>query len=223
MAEGLVCLTRLDDPDEVVHHSQGRPICDADEIRIVDENGRPVPPGTPGVLLTRGPCTPRGYYRAPGYNARAFVDGWLNTGDIVRERPDGNLVVEGRDKDMINRGGEKVSAEEVESFAYQVDGVTLAAAVAMPDPDLGERVCLFVVPRRAATVRLADIQAVMLRAGVARYKLPERLVVVESLPSKGIGKIDKKALRASLGARSGGPDGALPDPDLPGRSGLGSG
>jgi 2,3-dihydroxybenzoate-AMP ligase len=200
MAEGLVCLTRLDDPDEVVHHTQGRPICAADEIRIVDGNGRPVPPGTPGVLLTRGPCTPRGYYRAAEYNARAFVDGWLYTGDIVRERPDGNLVVEGRDKDMINRAGEKVSAEEVESFAYQVEGVTLAAAVAMPDPDLGERVCLFVVPRPGATVNLADIQAVMLRAGVARFKLPERLVVVESLPSKGIGKIDKKALRASLGA-----------------------
>lgn len=198
MAEGLVCLTRPGDPDEVVHHTQGRPICAADELRIVDGNGDPVAPGAPGVLLTRGPCTPRGYYRAPEYNARAFVDGWLDTGDIVRQRPDGNLVVEGRDKDMINRGGEKVSAEEVESFAYQVDGVTLAAAVAMPDAELGERVCLFVVARPGATVRLADVHAVMLDAGVARYKLPERLELVESLPSKGIGKIDKKELRARL-------------------------
>ncbi|MFF5207120.1 (2,3-dihydroxybenzoyl)adenylate synthase [Streptosporangium sp. NPDC000396] len=202
MAEGLVNLTRLDDPDEVICHTQGRPICPDDEILIVDEQGEPVAPGEPGVLLTRGPYTPRGYYRAEEQNARAFVgDGWYRTGDIVRLRPDGNLIVEGRDKDMINRGGEKVSAEEVENFAYQVDGVSLAAAVAMPDPDLGERVCLYVVPHSGTTVCLEDVRAVMEHAGVARFKLPERLVLVGSLPSTNVGKIDKKALRADIDER----------------------
>ncbi len=202
MAEGLVCMTRPDDPVEVALHSQGRPITTADELLLVDEAGEPVPPGEPGVLLTRGPCTPRGYYRAPEHNARAFVgDGWLRTGDIVRVRPDGNVVVEGRDKDMINRGGEKVSAEEVESFAYRLPGVRLAAAVAMPGGELGERVCLYVVPQAGAAVELADVQDVMRAEGVAKFKLPERLVLVGSLPSTNIGKIDKKALRADIAER----------------------
>lgn len=202
MAEGLVNLTRLDDPPAVTCHTQGRPICADDELLVVDEQGEPVEPGEPGELLTRGPCTVRGYYRAPEHNARAFTqDGWYRTGDIVRLRPDGNLVVEGRDKDMINRGGEKISAEEVESFAYRLDGVKMAAAVGMPDPVLGERVCLYVVPNAGAQVRLAGVIDVMVRAGTAHFKQPERLVLVESLPTTAIGKTDKKALRADIAGR----------------------
>jgi 2,3-dihydroxybenzoate-AMP ligase len=202
MAEGLLNYTRLDDPDDVVCTAQGRPMCPDDEIAVVDDAGNRVPAGQPGVLLTRGPYTPRGYYRAPEHNGRAFTpDGWYVTGDIVRLRPDGNLVVEGRDKDMINRGGEKISAEEVENFAYQLPGVSLAAAIAMPDPDLGERVCLYVVPHPGASVALEDVQAVMNAARVARFKLPERLVVVDELATTKVGKIDKKALRADIAAR----------------------
>lgn len=203
MAEGLICFTRPSDPDEVTCHTQGRPISPADELLIVDEHGVPVPQGEPGMLLTRGPYTIRGYYDAPSHNELAFTpDGWYRTGDIVRLRPDGNLTVEGRDKDMINRGGEKVSAEEVENFAFQVDGVAHAAAVAMPDPVLGERVCLYVVTHPGATVALRDVVAVMDEAGVARFKLPERLVLVDALPLTNIGKIDKKALRADIAART---------------------
>jgi 2,3-dihydroxybenzoate-AMP ligase len=202
MAEGLLCLTRPDDPDEVICHTQGRPICRDDELLLVDEQGEPVPTGQPGILLTRGPYTPRGYYRSDELNARAFVgDGWYRTGDIVRLRPDGNLVIEGRDKDLINRGGEKISAEEVENFAYQVDGVSLAAAVAMPDAELGERICLYVVANPGKAVALADVRAVMERAGVAHFKLPERLVLAESLPTTAVGKMDKKTLRADITQR----------------------
>lgn len=202
MAEGLICVTHPDDPDEVIIHTQGRPICPDDELLIVDESGDPVPPGEPGVLLTRGPYTPRGYYRAEDHNTRAFdADGWYRTGDIVRQRPDGNLVVEGRDKDMINRGGEKISAEEVENFAYQVDGVSGAAAVAMPDRALGETVCLYVVPHPGAVVTLDDVVGVMQEAGVAHFKLPERLVVVDAFPITPVGKVDKKALRADIEQR----------------------
>ena len=147
MAEGLLNYTRLDDPDEVICGTQGRPLSPGDEVRIVDSKGEDLPDGVAGALLTRGPYTPRGYYRAPEQNARAFTpDGWYASGDIVRRRPDGNLVVEGRDKDMINRGGEKVSAEEVENLVYRLPGVAQVAAVAAPDPGLGERVCVFVVP-----------------------------------------------------------------------------
>ncbi|WP_203711552.1 (2,3-dihydroxybenzoyl)adenylate synthase [Asanoa siamensis] len=199
MAEGLVCVTRLDDPDKIVHHTQGRPISPADEIRVVDEAGAPVAPGSPGLLLARGPCTPRGYYGSPEINARAYVgDGWYNTGDVVRQVAGGNLVVVGREKDVVNRGGEKITAEEVETFALRLPSVAQAAVVAMPDHDLGERICLFAVATPGETVRLPDIRASLLASGLARFKLPERLIVVDTLPLTGVGKVDKKALRGRL-------------------------
>ena len=202
MAEGLLNYTRLDDGEEIVRETQGRPMCPDDEIMVVDDEGRPVPDGTPGILLTRGPYTIRGYYRAPDHNARAFTaDGWYRTGDVVRVHPSGNLVVEGRDKDMINSGGEKISAEEVENLVYQLPAVRIAAAVAMPDPQLGERVCVYAALRGGATLTLDELRASMEEVGVARYKLPARLVVVDALPTTGVGKIDKKALRADIAGR----------------------
>jgi salicylate---CoA ligase len=202
MAEGLLNYTRLDAPQDVICTTQGRPLSEGDEIRLVDELDRDVPAGEPGSLLTRGPYTPRGYYRAAEQNARAFTaDGWYRSGDIVRRRPDGNLVVEGRDKDMINRGGEKISAEEVENLVYQLPQVAQAAAVAMADPELGERVCVYAVLTPGAALTLDDVRAAMTSAGVARFKWPERLVLVPELPATKVGKIDKKALRADIAAR----------------------
>jgi salicylate---CoA ligase len=199
MAEGLLNYTRLDDPDEVCCATQGRPLSPGDEVRIVDADGRDLPDGTPGALLTRGPYTPRGYYRAAEQNARAFTpDGWYASGDVVIRRPDGNLVVAGRDKDMINRGGEKISAEEVENLVYRLPGITQVAAVAAPDADLGERICVFVVPQAGAAVTLTDIRDGMAAAGVAAFKWPERLELVTELPVTKVGKLDKKALRERL-------------------------
>ncbi len=199
MAEGLLNYTRLDDPDEVICGTQGRPLSPGDEVRIVDGEGNDRPDGQPGALLTRGPYTPRGYYRAPEQNARAFTaDGWYASGDVVRRRPDGNLVVEGRDKDMINRGGEKISAEEVENLVYRMPGIAQVAAVAAPDAELGERICLFVVPQPGQDITLGAIRDGMAAAGVARFKWPERLEVVAELPVTKVGKLDKKALRDIL-------------------------
>lgn len=202
MAEGLINMTTLDDPEEVICTTQGRPVSDADEVRIVDELGNDLPDGTPGAILTRGPYTPRGYYRAPEANKRAFTaDGWYSSGDIVVRRPDGNLVVHGRDKDMINRGGEKISAEEIESLVYRLPDVTLAAAVAMPDPVLGERLCLYVTIREGSDVTLEKIRAAVESAGVASFKIPERLVIVDELPTTKVGKINKKELRTDIQQR----------------------
>jgi 2,3-dihydroxybenzoate-AMP ligase len=199
MAEGLLNYTRLDDPDEVICGTQGRPLSPGDEVRIVDGAGNDRPDGEHGALLTRGPYTPRGYYRAAEQNARAFTpDGWYASGDVVRRRPDGNLVVEGRDKDMINRGGEKISAEEVENLLYRMLGIAQVAAVAAPDAELGERICVFVVPQPGQDITLAAIRDGMAAAGVARFKWPERLEVVAELPVTKVGKLDKKALRDML-------------------------
>ena len=199
MAEGLLNYTRLDDPDELICATQGRPLSPGDEVRIVDADGRDLPDGQPGALLTRGPYTPRGYYRAPEQNSRAFTpDGWYASGDVVRRRPDGNLVVEGRDKDMINRGGEKISAEEVENLLYRMPGIAQVAAVAAPDAELGERVCVFVVPAPGQDITLAAIRAGLAASGVARFKWPERLELAAELPVTKVGKLDKKALRDRL-------------------------
>jgi len=202
MAEGLLNYTRLDDPEEIICTTQGRPLSPADEVRLVDEHDRDVPDGEPGLLLTRGPYTLRGYYRAAEHNARSFTaDGWYRSGDICRRTPEGNLVVEGRDKDMINRGGEKISAEEIENLVYRLPAVSQVAAVAMPDAVLGERVCLYVVPRAGAELTLEQVRQSIEDLGVARYKLPEHLVLTDSLPATKVGKIDKKALRADIAER----------------------
>jgi 2,3-dihydroxybenzoate-AMP ligase len=210
MAEGLLNFTRLDDPEEIVCTTQGRPMCPDDEVRLVNEFDQDVA-GEAGSLLTRGPYTPRGYYKAAEQNGRAFTeDGWYRSGDICRRTREGNLIVEGRDKDMINRGGEKISAEEVENLVYQLPGVSQVAAVSMPDPLLGERVCLYVVPRAGARLTLEEIRASMERFGIARFKLPEHLVLVDELVATKVGKIDKKALRADIADRLKANAGATP-------------
>ena len=198
MAEGLINMTRLDDPEEVIRTTQGRPVSDADQVRVVDPFGLDVPAGERGLILTKGPYTPCGYYRAPDANERSFVDGWYSSGDIVEQRADGNLVVHGRDKDLINRGGEKISAEEIESLAYRIPGVELAAVVAYPDRVFGERVCLVVVVKEGVELTLDEVRSTMLDSGIAAFKLPERLELVEEIPMTKVGKIDKRTLRVEV-------------------------
>ncbi|MFI7500898.1 (2,3-dihydroxybenzoyl)adenylate synthase [Streptomyces sp. NPDC049687] len=194
MAEGLLNYTRLDDPEELVLRTQGRPLSPADEIRVVDADGHDVPPGGTGELLTRGPYTLRGYYRAPEHNARAFTsDGFYRTGDLVRVLPSGHLVVEGREKDQINRGGDKISAEELENHILAHPGVHDAAVVGMPDPTLGERTCACLVPRGEAPTQ-RELALFLTERGVAAYKLPDRVELVDAFPRTSVGKIDKKAL-----------------------------
>jgi 2,3-dihydroxybenzoate-AMP ligase len=203
MAEGLINTTRLDDPEDVIVSTQGRPVHEADEVRVLDPLGKDVPDGTPGAIYTRGPYTPRGYYNAAEHNKRAFLaDGWYGSGDIVVRRPDGNLIVHGRDKDMINRGGEKISAEEIEDLMYRLGSLELVAAVAMPDPVLGERLCVYVVPKPGQQApSIEEVRAAFEQRGVAAYKFPERLEVVSELPMTKVGKINKKALREDIAVR----------------------
>jgi non-ribosomal peptide synthetase component E (peptide arylation enzyme) len=196
MAEGLLNFTRLDDPVDVTVQTQGRPASPGDEWRLADD----------GELQVRGPYTIGGYLADPAVNAAAFAPGgWYRTGDIVQLHPSGNFVVAGRKKDFINRGGEKVSAEEIETLLSEHDAVRVCAAVAMPSTEFGEAVCLFAVPRPEHALDLGDLRAHLSRHGVARYKLPDRLVVLDTLPTNAVGKIDRVALRAA--AAEGGADG----------------
>ncbi|WP_308289584.1 (2,3-dihydroxybenzoyl)adenylate synthase [Streptomyces muensis] len=205
MAEGLLNYTEPDAPEDVVLHTQGRPLSPDDEIRIVDEDDRDVPPGAVGRLLTRGPYTLRGYYRAPEHNTTAFTaDGHYRTGDLVRRTPTGHLVVEGRVKEQINRGGDKVAAAEVEQQLITHPAIADAAVVPVPDDLLGERTCAFVVPAPDAEAPGRKEAAAFLRErGLAPYKIPDRIEVLDALPVTAVGKTDKRALTSLANALTG--------------------
>lgn len=198
MAEGLVNYTRFDDAEGLVCSTQGRPISPQDEIRIVDDHDVDLPRGEVGHLLTRGPYTIRGYYKAEEHNARAFTsDGFYRTGDMARQLPSGHLRVEGRSKDQINRGGEKIAAEEVENHLLAHPAVRDVALVSMPDPYLGERSCAFVIAR-GQRPRVLELNRFLRERGVAQYKIPDRVEFTEQFPKTPIGKVDKRALRQQV-------------------------
>ncbi len=200
MAEGLVNYTRLDDDEDTIVTTQGRPISPDDEIRVVDDTDEPVAAGTTGHLLTRGPYTIRGYYNAPEHNSMAFTpDGFYRTGDIVRLTEHGYIVVEGRAKDQINRGGEKIAAEEVENHLIAHPAVLDAAVVSMPDKYLGERTCAFVVTEGEAPKALA-LKKFLRERGLAEYKIPDKVQFVDAFPVTGVGKISRNELRRALAA-----------------------
>ncbi len=232
MAEGLVCYTRDEDSWDLVTSSQGRPISSHDEIRIVDPSDaeeREVPTGAEGALLTRGPYTIRGYYRGERRHDEHFTaDGFYRTGDLVRALPSGHLVVTGRAKDQINRGGEKIATEEIENLLLAHPGVLDALALGLPDPAWGERVIAVVVPAdtRAATAHptLGDSQdtvATQVRAqlhahlrssGLADFKMPDEIHLMDDFPQTHAGKNSRRELRQELMARLATPMTADPVP-----------
>jgi mycobactin salicyl-AMP ligase len=206
MAEGLLNYTRLDDPPELVDHTQGRPLCAGDELRVVDADGEPVTPGEEGELLVRGPYTLNGYYRAERDNERCFdADGFFRSGDLVRLRPDGYLTVTGRVKDVICRGGETISAADLEEQMLSHPSIFSAAAVPLPDPYLGEKICAAVVFTGPA-MTLAELHDHLDQRGVAAHARPDVLVAMPTLPTTPIGKIDKKAIAHRVSAQQAAPE-----------------
>jgi 2,3-dihydroxybenzoate-AMP ligase len=195
MSEGMLFFVRLDDPQEVQLETCGRPICEDDEVRLVDDEGREVPEGEVGELTCRGPYTLRGYFGVPEYNARQFTpDGFYCSGDLMRRHPSGNYVVEGRKKDLINRGGEKISAEEIENLILMHPAVQNAACVPLPDPDLGEKMCACLVLKPGKRIALSELVDFLRDKEIAKFKLPERLLVCDDFPVSAFGKVSKKAL-----------------------------
>jgi 2,3-dihydroxybenzoate---[aryl-carrier protein] ligase len=195
MSEGLLMFVRLDDPPEVLLETCGRPISPDDEVRLLDEEDNIVKPGEVGELCCRGPYTLRGYFGVPEYNAKAFTsDGFYRSGDLMRQHPTGNYVVEGRRKDLINRGGEKISAEEIENLILSHPAVQNVACVAMPDAALGEKTCAYVIPRRGHSITLEQLVQYLKSREIAKFKLPERLELLSEFPVSTFGKVSKKTL-----------------------------
>lgn len=204
MAEGMLNFTRPGDPVDVVLNTQGRPMSPHDEMRVVDDSGAEVAPGEEGELLVRGPYTLNGYYRADEANARSFTpDGFYRSGDRVRVFTDGPragyVEVTGRIKDVIHRGGETVSASDLEEHLFAHPAIYAAAAVPLPDAFLGEKICAAVV-FTGAPLTLAELNEYLDERGVSAHCKPDMLAALPTLPKTAVGKVDKKKVIAQLTA-----------------------
>lgn len=198
-AEGLLNMTRLDDDDETMNNSSGAPVSPGDETKIVDDNGKELPDGAAGELICRGPYTIRGYYKAPDHNDRSFTpDGFYRTGDIVRKNSRGYLFTEGRKKDLINRGGEKISCDEVENYILSYPKVENVCLVAMPDDAYGEKGCAYIIPKDGETLTFGEVTGYLASLNIAKFKIPERVEVVREFPLSPAGKILKRKLREDI-------------------------
>jgi 2,3-dihydroxybenzoate-AMP ligase len=202
MAEGALMFVRLDDSADVRLETVGRPICPDDEIMLLDEDDNLVPFGEVGEFCCRGPYTLRGYYGAPEHNKRAFTpDGFYRSGDLMRQHASGNYMVEGRKKDLINRGGEKISAEEIENLILSHPAVQNVACVPVPDPELGERMCACIVLQGGGGLSFDELIRFLETKEMAKIKLPERLLILDELPLSNFGKVSKKKLSEMASAR----------------------
>jgi non-ribosomal peptide synthetase component E (peptide arylation enzyme) len=204
MAEGPQLSNRWDSPKEVKMYTVGRPIIPDPEvqIRLVDDNNKEVKQGQVGEMVMRGPLTFKGYFRADEENKKTFDEqGFMHTGDLMSLRKDGSYVVEGRKKDTILRGGENVYPERVEDRLKQHPKVANCAAIGMPDPRLGERLCAIVQPIRGEEINSENVIDFLKKEGIAIFELPERVEIVGGWPLTAVNKIDKRRLRAYITAK----------------------
>lgn len=198
-SEGPCAQTRYDDPEEAVFHTVGWPICPYDEFKVIDSDGNELSHEEEGELVARGPTIFRGYYKSESENREAFTpDGFYRTGDIAKFDREGRLILTGRKKDIIIRGGENISAKEVEELIVSHPKVEQVAAVAMPDPILGERVCAFIKPKKGAIISFEEIVSYLKEKKTSVLNLPERIEVIEEMPLTNVGKVDKRKLREEI-------------------------
>ena len=201
MTEGLLAFCQPGDPEEAIAQTVGRSTTPHDEIRIVSpDTEEDLPEGEVGELLVRGPCTIRGYFNAPERDVEAFTaDGFYRSGDLMSfHTVEGrrNLVFKGRVKDVIDRGGEKINCSEVEAVIDSHPAVGAVACVAMPDPLYGERMCAFIVLRQdAPALELGALSGHLREVGLAKFKWPERIEIVDELPTTSSGKVSKPLMR----------------------------
>jgi non-ribosomal peptide synthetase component E (peptide arylation enzyme) len=190
---GFHTYTRLDDDPEAVTGTVGT-VSSGLGLRLIDESGRDVAPEAEGEIAALGPSVHLGYHKNPSANAELFTaDGWFRTGDLGQFDRAGNVKIVGRLKEMINRGGKKFFPREIEEILYTHPKILHAAIVGVPDPRLGERNCLCVIPRPGQTLTLDEVVG-YLKDGVATYKLPETIEIFDELPFTPTGKIQRHVL-----------------------------
>ena len=198
-SEGTNISTRPGDSAEIILGSVGRPACPYDTIKIINEAGNEVPAGSEGELVSKGPGIFTGYFKSPEENKDIFTpDGFFKTGDRARKDNAGNITITGRIKDIINRGGEKISAVEIENRLSAHPQIEDSAVVGMPDAVLGERICAYVKTKPGAGLKFEEIVAFLKSKGASVQQLPERVEFIEDLPMTKVGKVDKKVLREDI-------------------------
>jgi non-ribosomal peptide synthetase component E (peptide arylation enzyme) len=197
--EGMTTITCAEDDIETVCSTVGRPTCAGDIYKVVDLDGNTLPPNTPGELLVKGPSVFTGYYKNPEENAKVFdPDGFFKTGDVAVMDDNGYITLTGRLKEMINRGGESISATVIEGLIDRHPDVAVVAVLAMPDPLMGERVCAYIQPRTGARLCFDDIITFLREQKASVLELPERIEFIEAMPYTPAQKLDKHALRADI-------------------------
>ena len=201
MTEGMVFAAAPDASPAMRHNTVGHPISPGDEVQLLEPGSeQEVPFGQIGELCFRGPSTITAYVGDAETTAASFTsNGFFRSGDLMRaHRIDGETCYsfEGRIKDNINRGGEKIGAEEVEELVIRHPDVADVRVVAMPDPVYGEKVCAFVIPHPGKPVpSVGGLGEFLIGLGIAKYKLPERVEAIDAFPLTRVGKADKAALR----------------------------
>lgn len=199
MVEGIYIGPRIDYPVEEIITTVGKPHCPWNIIKILDDEERDIPQGKEGELAGKGPSVFSGYYKDEESNKKCFTrSGYYRTGDLARINDKGNYIITGRKKDLINRGGEKVNAEQVEEMMLAMEGIVDVAVVAMPDPRLGEKICAYIKPKKGISFNLDRVTSHMKSMGASVLLLPERIELIDEIPLTAIGKADKKILRQMI-------------------------
>lgn len=198
---GALASTALDDPDDVRLRGVGRPLPHT-EVEVRDDSGKVLPPGSTGRIFARGPYCVGGFVHDRAATQEAWRTGFFAPGDLGRIDEQGYLWLDGRARDIIIRGGQNIVSQEIEDVLLRHPAIHEVAAVRVPDPEMGERVGIFVVPAEGAPPTLADLRAFMLERGLAKFKLPEYLEVIDALPLNPAGtKVNKRVLEEWLCSR----------------------
>ena len=197
--EGMTCITCAEDDIETACGTVGRPTCPRDIYKVVDADGNALPPNTPGELLVKGPSVFTGYYKNPEENAKVFDgDGFFRTGDVAVIDERGYITLTGRLKEMINRGGESISATVIEGLITRHPQVAVAAVIPMPDPVMGERVCAYIEPIAGARLSFEGVIAFLREQRASVQELPERIEFIDAMPYTSVQKLNKQALREDI-------------------------
>jgi len=197
--EGMTTITRPRDDLAVICSTVGRPTCPGDTYKVIDKDGKELPVGAEGELVLKGPGVFTGYYNNPEENKKVFTkEGFFRTGDLARITEKGYITITGRIKEMINRGGESISATEIERLITRHPQVAAVAVIPMPDPLMGERVCAYIQPKAGARLTFEEIISFLKGQKASVLQLPERIEFIDAMPYTGVQKTDKRALQEDI-------------------------
>jgi 2,3-dihydroxybenzoate-AMP ligase/mycobactin salicyl-AMP ligase len=197
--EGMTTITRTTDDLGTICATVGKPTCPYDTYKVIDQDGNELPPNTQGELVLKGPGVFTGYYNNPEENREAFTkDGFFRTGDVATIDENGYITLTGRIKEMINRGGESISATQIERLISRHPDVAAVAVIPMPDPVMGEKVCAYIEPKAGVQLTFDDIISFLKGEKASVLQLPERIEFIDAMPYTGAQKLDKRYLREDI-------------------------